>query len=220
MILTTRERWYALCQRFGIPSSLDKLIHANYDDLAEVYTAPGRYYHTLDHINDGLNKLDEIRSLHLSSTPDVIEMAWWFHDAIYDATSSVNEESSAKMANTALNTLGLSNELYFHLHLRIQVAELILATKHDLPPITDNGRLIVDIDLASLGTPPEIFDLNTANIRKEYAHVSDDDFARGRAGFFRKFLEQRPSIYLTEYFRNLYEAQAQKNLKRIIANAV
>ena len=95
--------------------------------------------------------------------------------------------------------------------------KFIIATTHDHIPRNNDARLMVDIDLASLGTPPEIFDQNTANIRKEYSHVSDDHFRRGRAQFFKKMLENRPSIYLTPYFRERYEAQAQENIAKTIA---
>lgn len=218
MLLTTRKRWHSLCQRLGAFFASEKLLNKAYDDLITAYTEPGRYYHNLEHISDGLNKLDEVRSL--ISDPDGIEMAWWFHDAVYDTTSSVNEEASAAVANNVLKGLGFSDKLVAHIGLRMQVMQLILLTKHDFIPTIEDGQLIVDIDLASLGTPPEIFDLNTANIRNEYAHVSDEDFVRGRAEFFRKFLQGRPSIYLTKYFRDIYEIQAQENLKRVIAKAI
>lgn len=220
MILTSRERWHSLCQRLEAFFASERLINSTYDDLIKAYTEEGRHYHNLDHINDGLDKLDEVRDLGLTSDPDGIEVAWWFHDAVYDTTSHVNEEASAAVANNILKSLGFSDKLLAHIGLRMQVVELILATKHDLLPGTEDGRLIVDIDLASLGTSQEIFDQNTANIRKEYAHVSDEDFIRGIAQFFRKFLEGRPSIYLTEHFRKIYETQAQENLKRVIAKAV
>ena len=208
-----------MCQRLGAFFASDKLIDSSYDDLIKAYTEHGRHYHNLGHINDGLDKLDEVRDLGLASDPNGIEVAWWFHDAVYDTRSHVNEESSAAVANNILKNLGFSDKLLAHIDLRIKVTQLILATKHDFLPGTEDGRLMVDIDLSSLGTPPEIFDQNTADIRKEYAHVSDDDFVRGRVQFFRKFLEGRPSIYSTKHFRDIYEKQAQENLKRLITVA-
>ena len=93
--------------------------------------------------------------------------------------------------------------------------ELILATKHDVPPLNHDARFLVDIDLASLGYPEREFNKNTARIRAEYNWVSKETFNRERAKLLQSFLD-RPSIYLTEFFHNKYEAQARKNLARAI----
>jgi predicted metal-dependent HD superfamily phosphohydrolase len=75
---------------------------------------------------------------------------------------------------------------------------------------------MVDIDLASLGRPAEVFDENTRLIRKEYPHVADADFARGRREMLGRFLA-RPRIYYTDFFRDRYEAKARANLSRALA---
>ena len=214
---TTRQRFVELCQRIGAKDNqtIGRTINSTYDRLVTAYAESDRYYHNLNHISDGLEKLDEVR--HLADNPDVLEMAWWWHDVIYDTTSNINEEASAAVANNVLKTLGLSDNLLSHIELRIHIMQLILATKHIHIPEAEDSRLIVDIDLVSLATPPEVFDQNTANIRKEYSWVPDDSFRIGRAEFFSKLLTSRPSIYLTDYFRNRYEAQARENLKRITA---
>ena len=64
--------------------------------------------------------------------------------------------------------------------LRERVRQLILLTRHDRPPDSEDGKLIVDIDLASLAVPPGEFDHNTQLIRQEYPHVSEDKFRQGR----------------------------------------
>ena len=214
---TTRQRFIELCQRLGAKDNQTIRITINsiYDKLVAAYTEPDRYYHSLNHISDGLGELDNIR--HLAKNVAALEMAWWWHDVIYDTTSNINEEASAAVANNTLKMLGFSDNSLSHIELRMHIMQLILATKHNHIPEPEDSRLIIDIDLVSLATPPEIFDQNTANIRKEYSWVSDDSFRIGRAEFFSKLLTSRPSIYLTDYFRNKYEAQARENLKRITA---
>lgn len=204
---TTRERWTALCQKLGAKdnSSTGITISGTFYELYRTYSGSDRHYHNFIHISDGLGPLDEIR--HLAEDPDSLEAAWWFHDIIYDTKNSTNEEESAIFANTALQSLGIT------IAPRVRVVKLIAATKHDHIPDRKDLQLIIDIDLASLAVTPDVFDQNTANIRKEYAWVSDEDFRIGRVKFFQKLLKGRPSIYLTDYFRNKYEAQAQENLK-------
>ena len=212
-MLATRERFTSCCQRLGAQDNpkRGRTIDGTYDELLAAYTAPDRHYHNLGHINDGLEKLDEVR--HLLEDPDAVEMAWWWHDFVYNTASRTNEYESALAADLILFELGVKTAR------RNKMVWLIMPTKHDRIPTGNDQRYMVDIDLASLGTVPEVFDQNTANIRKEYAWVPDDDFRTGRADFFRKMLEGRPSgvIYLTDYFRERYEAQAQENLKRIIS---
>ena len=97
-----------------------------------------------------------------------------------------------------------------------EVRELILFTRHDRTPPTQDGKLIVDIDLASLGAPENIFDANGEAIREEYAHVPEPDFNRGRANMLGRFL-QRPRIYYTDAYFIRFERQARENLKRSLA---
>jgi predicted metal-dependent HD superfamily phosphohydrolase len=172
------------------------------------YTRSDRFYHDINHINDGLNNFEEIR--HLAEDPNSLEMAWWWHDFVYDTRSSTNELNSALKAGCILVNLGIQKSF------RHKVIQRIVATKHDHIPNDFDSKLIVDIDMASLGTPPNIFDQNTSNIRQEYLHISDEEFRVGRIEFFRKFLASQPSIYLTDYFRDKYEAQAQENLRRLL----
>jgi predicted metal-dependent HD superfamily phosphohydrolase len=96
------------------------------------------------------------------------------------------------------------------------VTRLILCTKHDRPPRTPDGRLIVDVDLSILGQGPDVFDAYDAAIRREYAHVPDAAFAAGRAAVLRRFLD-RPTIYATKFFQQRYERPARENLQRAIA---
>lgn len=209
-MLAARERFKALCTRLGARDNpkTGRTIDTTYDELFAAYTGPDRHYHDIGHISDGLGKLDEVR--HLAECPDYLEMAWWFHDFVYDTRSKVNEYNSALLADRILWELGVQSAI------RNIVVWLIMATKHDHVPANRDQRLIIDIDLVSLALPPEEFDKMSEKIRLEY-NIPVEMYRIGRANFFKKMLENRPSIYLTKYFREKYEAQAQENLKRTIA---
>lgn len=210
----TRERWRALCQRIGAKDNpAVRTIDGTYDDLICAYSGSNRHYHDWKHINEGLELIDRDEIKDLSENPNLLEMAWWWHDFICTAGNPNNERQSADMAHTVLVDFVIPPEN------KISIECHILATKHNFIPDNNDSRLIVDIDLLFLSAPLTVFDYNTANIRKEYFFVSDKDFIDGRAQFFKNFLRSRPSIYLTDYFKEKYEAQAQENIGRVLARA-
>lgn len=66
-----------------------------------------------------------------------------------------------------------------------------------------------------LALPWPEFTRNTAAIRAEYAHVSDAEFAAGRAAFFAAML-QRERLYWTPFGAGL-EAASRRNLRRALS---
>lgn len=214
-MLTTQERFYKLCLRLGAKDNpiTGRTIDKTYKELVTAYSTSDRYYHNLGHISDGLKDLDEVR--HLMKDFDSVEAAWWFHDFIYQPGYYFNEEDSAFAAAKILHELGVKTPI------RTRVINRIMATRHDHVPWDVNDRMIIDVDLVSLALPPELFDKNTAKNREEYRIIvpNDKNFEIRRAQFFRKFLEGRPSVYLTTYFHEKYETQAQDNIRRLIAKA-
>ena len=178
-----------------------------YGELVSAYTAPDRHYHDIRHIAHCLSEFDGVR--HLAHNPQALEVAIWFHDVVYDGRQKDNEEQSAEVAAAALRKLGAS-ENFIH-----EVQQLILFTRHDVEPTTDDGKLMADIDLASLALAPERFDENSRRIRSEYLHVPEPDFLRGRNDMLGGLLK-RPRIYYTDVFHDRYEGQARENLERAV----
>jgi predicted metal-dependent HD superfamily phosphohydrolase len=174
-----------------------------FDKLKEVYTEPGRYYHTDKHIAECLTHVQALRRQ--ATHPAEIEVALWFHDAVYDTRRADNEEQSAEWAIRFLGASKVKQAV------RDRVARLIMVTKtHDLSD-ADTG-LMVDIDLSILGAQPHLFEQYDADIRREYAWVPDEQFRRRRVQVLKSFLE-RAEIYTTAYFSEKYEQQAQLNLR-------
>jgi predicted metal-dependent HD superfamily phosphohydrolase len=199
-----RERWDRACAGAGTSHARAEC----FDQLYAAYKGPDRFYHGIGHIRECLAELDSAREL--ARDPRAIELAIWFHDVVYDGRRTDNEERSAEMARKCLGDLGVADGL------REEVRQLILYTRHDREPPDLDGKIMVDIDLASLGRPAEVFDENTRLIRREYPHVADADFARGRRDMLGRFLA-RPRIYHTDFFRDRYEAKARENLSRALA---
>ncbi len=167
--------------------------------LAARYAEPQRAYHTLQHITECLRLLDGLR--HTVPHPEIVELALWFHDAIYDPRAADNEERSAALASDFIATHRLPAPL----------AACIRATRHHQPGDEPHTRLTVDIDLSILGQPRPRFAEYEAQIREEYAWMSAADFQSARTAILRQFLA-RPILYLTAACRAQFEQTARKNL--------
>ena len=61
-----------------------------FDELKAVYAEPSRHYHTDKHIAECLTQLQTLR--YQATRPAEIEVALWFHDAVYDTRRPANEE--------------------------------------------------------------------------------------------------------------------------------
>ena len=176
--------------------------------IRALYDHPPRAYHNWSHIEFCLGEFRPI--VHLCQNPLAVELAIYFHDCIYDPVRHDNEEQSA---DTAARMLAANVPAPIIATIR----SLILDTRHTAPPVSPDGRYLVDIDLSILGRPTAEFDGYEHAIRQEYAHVAPADFARGRAAILRQFLS-RPMIYLTPHFHERYEKHARANLDGSIKN--
>jgi len=200
----SRQRWLVLWQRLGARGDAD----AVYNDLVARYSEPHRAYHTLAHVGNCLEELEQIRQL--ATNPDAVELALWYHDAVYDTRAKDSEGRSAALAVEMVRSASLPDNL------GQLVANLIMATKHSATPTDSDNQLIVDIDLSILGQSEDEFDEYERQIRKEYEWVSESAFVAGRSAILKSFLD-RPRIYATQFFRDKYEAQARRNIAKSLA---
>ena len=142
--------------------------------------------------------------------PDEIELALWFHDAIYEIRAPDNELKSADWAGSAVLAAGGSEAAAQRVH------ALVLVTRHDSPPQTPDQEILLDVDLAILGAPPAVFGAYEAQVRAEYSMVPAPDFRSNRRRILQGFLA-RPRIFHTPGFNTRLEAQARANLQRSVA---
>lgn len=196
----TLPRWKCLWKSLGARSDGEEW----FGGLVAAWSEPQRYYHNLDHLNDCLELLNRYQNL--AATPWLIEAALWFHDAVYDPQSGVNnEEASALYARDALEAGGVPEPVI------LRVSELIHLTRTHEAGSDVDAALLCDIDLSILGRPPAVFNAYDRAIRQEYAWVPDREYQQGRSRVLRQFLA-REQIFQLPVFNDLFEAQARRNL--------
>jgi predicted metal-dependent HD superfamily phosphohydrolase len=192
------DRWTSTWKAMGIAVPGGAL----YRSLIAAYCESQRKYHTLQHLEECFDVLDAsgLQGAHHGE----IEIALWFHDAVYDVRRSDNEQRSAQWACEVLEAAAAPEATIG------RVADLVMATRHHLPSTSDE-QLLVDVDLAILGAAPERFGEYDRQIREEYSHVDEALFNSKRAQVLEGFL-QRGRIFGTEAFYERYERQARLNL--------
>lgn len=198
---TSLDHWLPLAERTGNVGNAAGW----HERLVKAYGEPQRAYHSLQHLEECLCVLDEAKAF--MHQPDLIEIALWFHDAIYDPKSSENEALSAQMAGEALEDSEAAHE----------VARLIMLTKSHQPSEGADDAWIIDIDLAIFAQSPERVLEYEQQIRAEYAWVVEAVYREKRAEVLAGFLK-REQIYLTPWARDRFEARSKENLRALIAS--
>jgi predicted metal-dependent HD superfamily phosphohydrolase len=200
-----RTRWDEFAGRIGLaPGDGTALL----DELIQTYAQSGRHYHNLDHIAALIELLD--RHGDSVRNRDALELAIFFHDAVYVPTRSDNEAASATLARKRLTPLGVNEDLVG------EVERLILATRHGAS-ITDADSdpdlaLLLDLDLSILGSERTTYAAYAQAIRREYAIVPDAIYRPGRRRVLAQFLA-RPRIYATPRMHDAWETAARANLE-------
>jgi len=200
---TSIVAWRTLWQRLGAAAPDEVL----YEDLVARYRERHRHYHTLLHLDECFAGLQTIRAD--ACHPDEIDLALWFHDAIYDVARRDNEVLSADWARVATESAGLAAAIADRVH------ALVMATRHNAIPIDIDQQILVDVDLSILGAPESRFDEYERQIRAEYSAVPLPRFRAARRRVLTEFLG-RPTIFNTRSFVAAYEGQARNNLARSI----
>ncbi len=203
----SRSRFLQAWRAAGVARSSGDL----YDDLLERYSEPQRAYHTLQHIEEILELCDRV----VDESPldraqrARLELAIWFHDAVYDPRASDNEERSADLATEALTSGGAEQTVVK------DVEAMILVTKQHRDAEGATQRWLVDLDLAVLGAPPERFAEYERQIRFEYSWVPDAQYVEARRAVLEGFLE-RERLYVNEVMRRRFDEPARANLRKAL----
>jgi predicted metal-dependent HD superfamily phosphohydrolase len=203
--MPTYSQWLSCWHGLGVAEA--QIQARLYESICTHYAELHRNYHTLQHLDECLEHFAGLRELAVH--PAEIELALWFHDAIYQPSRSDNEQNSADWAAESMKSAGLDDKIADRIH------KLIMATRHDGQPESKDAEIMLDCDLAILGATPERFTEYGRQIRAEYDFVPELIYKSKRTEILQQFLN-RPAIFNTESFRNRYEQQARTNLNHAI----
>jgi predicted metal-dependent HD superfamily phosphohydrolase len=198
-----RQRWLGLVQNHGNASVDPRRV---FDALAAVYSGPERYYHNLEHLAEMFRVADRLAPE--IDDPAAVELAIWFHDAIYDPRSKDNEAHSARLAAEQLAGLSVPAPVIE------KVTRLVRATAHLAsaePPADRDTAALLDADLAILGAPAARYRRYATDIRREYGFVPDTEYQAGRAAVLKTFLA-RPRLFRHRLTFAEFEEQARDNM--------
>jgi len=174
-------------------------------ELLERWGEDHRKYHSRTHLLAVLEALDTLTDPALPAR--TVSLAAWFHDAVYEGIAGQDEEESAVLAQNRLTEAGLPAADV------AEVARLVrLTATHDPAPGDYAGALLCDADLSVLGAEPPAYALYLAAVREDYAHVSDADFAAGRAAVVRRLLALDP-LFHSSRAKTLWLDAARRNLQ-------
>lgn len=198
---TLEKSWFALHQHYHF-SEPQKV----FNKLIAAYSEKQRAYHTVQHLYECLVLLESIRSD--LNDANAVELALWFHDAVYDPQAKDNELKSAE-----LFVQYLAQDLSIDIVEKIKL--WIVATQKHASTDELDLQFLLDIDLAILAASPERFDEYEQQIQQEYAWVDPEVYSIKRKEVLAHFYWTEP-LYQTEYFQQILEQRAKSNLKNII----
>lgn len=191
------------------------------------YSESHRFYHTLSHLEDMFNILELINATIKSRV--VVNLAIFFHDIIYNPTSTTNEEGSANLFKS-LFQLSIDeqeeikkteiNEQQDHavddyIDMMNQVYHYIILTKsHNVQADSHDSDLqyFIDADMSILGRDRAVYSKYANAIRQEYCHIPLAIYCAKRADFLRGTFQSNQYIYASTLFRDRFEENARLNL--------
>ena len=175
-------------------------------DLMERYAEPHRAYHNTFHVAAVVRDSATLAEAFSFTTAEraILTLAACAHDVIYDSKPGEDERASAAWARERLT--GLEED-----HIA-RVESLVLAT---ITHSSDDplAHVLLDADLAILGSEAEHYDRYSQAVRQEYSQYDDSQWRTGRARVLKTLLD-REDLYVTEPARRLWDAAARINLAR------
>lgn len=179
-------------------------------DLRWRYADPARTCHDWSRVADLLAQAEELSHAIAERAPFILAIL--FHAAVFDRRRHDWEAASVALMRAKVG---------WPAPLLDRAEALILAlARGEVPETRDaslrgDAALLLDMGNAVLGEGPARFEAHEAAWRREYAHLSDDAYAAGRAAALEMLL-WRDRVYRTDRFNLEREKPARRNIARAI----
>ena len=181
-------------------------------DLMERYAEPHRTYHNAFHVMSVVRDSSALADAFAFTVEErsILALAACAHDVIYDGKPGDDERASAAWARERL--AGVEEQ-----HVA-RVESLVLAT---ITHSSDDplAHVLLDADLAILGSEPAHYERYSQAVRQEYAQYDDPTWRAGRSRVLKTLLD-REVLFVTEPARQLWDAAARTNLARELQSLV
>jgi predicted metal-dependent HD superfamily phosphohydrolase len=202
--MTLKEIYIQLLKNYTDNNSLAEEL---WKEIEKSYSSKKRYYHTLQHLDNLLIQLNELKDS--IQNWEVILFTLFYHDVVYNSLKSDNEEKSAELAEKRMSQLLISGD-------KIELCkQQILATKSHQKSLNSDTNYFTDADLSVLGQPWESYSVYYKNVRREYSIYPDFIYNPGRKKVLNHFLAM-DNIFKTTFFQDKFEIQAKLNLEKEI----
>ncbi|WP_091511321.1 HD domain-containing protein [Flexibacter flexilis] len=183
----------------------ENTINYLWNEIEKNYSNHRRYYHTLQHLENLLVQLVEVKEK--IQNWNIILFSIYYHDAIYNVLKSDNEQRSAALAEKRMLQIGVDNQI-------INICKMqIMATQSHAQSADNDTNYFTDADLSVLGQSWNIYEIYYKNVRKEYIIYPDIIYNSGRKKVLHHFLSM-DRIFKTEFFNSKLENQAKENLQK------
>lgn len=204
LVSTVKYYWNELIQPYCSDTSLTDRF---FEEIEKKYTGRSRHYHNLQHIAALLQLCEQYS--HRLTDKDVVALAVFYHDIIYNVLRKDNEPRSALLAVKRLYALGVPEDKTAQVKLFIEATQshaltATVVNTHDL-------QLFLDFDMSILGAQWNDYLEYTKQVRREYRVYPDKLYIPGRTKFLEHCL-QTQHIFQTPEFRENYETAARSNI--------
>uniref|UniRef100_W8C032 Uncharacterized protein n=1 Tax=Ceratitis capitata TaxID=7213 RepID=W8C032_CERCA len=195
------ELWHKACKHFAIPEDVAKSWYTRINQrLNESHSK--RYYHNW-------NEMMQHKYEHLQHCRPALVLAAFFQYYSYDGVQPCVKGNCAAFeefcCDASLDDVETKNLILKLLGDKSAESELESTWEED-------ANLLQDLDLAILAASSENYNRYCQLLRKEYGHMSDDDYKNMRLKVLQTLLSI-PNIFSTTEFQTRFEATARANMK-------
>jgi len=149
-----------------------KTITIFWEKIVKKYSSSNRFYHNLNHINELINLSISYKSNIYDL--EVVQLAIFYHDVIYNAIKKNNEIKSAIYCKKQLETTSFPKEKIEKCY------KFILSTKKHESENENDLNYLLDFDLSILSSINADYKVYIEQIRKEYSIFPDFIYNAGR----------------------------------------